>query len=83
MMNILLLLVRDFGKLVLVAFIVFTPIAYYAVNSWLSSYAYRTGIGLSLYLISGGIMAMITLVAVLFQSVKAAAANPVSALRNE
>jgi putative ABC transport system permease protein len=83
MMNILLLLIRDFGKLVLAAFVIFTPIAYYAVNSWLSSYAYKTGIGLSLYLISGGMIILIALGAVLFQSMKAAAANPVIALRNE
>ncbi|HTF18802.1 MAG TPA: ABC transporter permease [Chryseolinea sp.] len=81
--NILLLLVRDFGRLVLAAFVIFTPIAYYAVNSWLSAYTYKTGIGLSLYVMAGGIICLVTLLAVLFQSAKAATASPVSSLRNE
>jgi len=81
--SILLLLIKDFGKLVLVAFALSVPIAHYAVSQWLSSYAYKTGIGLSLYLTVGGIICLITLFAVLFQSVKAASASPVSSLRNE
>lgn len=81
--NILFLLIKDFGKLVAIAFVIFTPIAWYGVNNWLSSYAYNAGVGLSLYVIAGGIITVIAMGAVLFQSVKAASANPVSALRNE
>ncbi|MEJ1236788.1 ABC transporter permease [Chryseolinea sp. T2] len=81
--SILLLLLKDFGKLVLVAFIVFSPVAYFAVSSWLSSYAYNPGIGPSLYVIPAIIISTIAAAAVLVQSIRAATANPVASLRNE
>ncbi|MGC3948293.1 MAG: ABC transporter permease [Chryseolinea sp.] len=81
--SILLLLMKDFGKLVLIAFVVFSPVAYYVVRSWLSSYAYNPGIGLSLYVIPAIIISVIASAAVLFQSMRAATANPITSLRNE
>jgi putative ABC transport system permease protein len=81
--NILVLLVGQFGKLVLVAFVVSAPVAHYVVNQWLSAYAYKTEIKPWLYLIAGGWIAVVTLLTVLFQSIRAAKANPVNALRSE
>lgn len=81
--SILALLMGSFGKLVAVAFVIAAPTAYYGVNMWLSAYAYKTDIGAGLYLLSGVLIAGVTLLTVLFQSLKAASANPIDALRNE
>lgn len=81
--SIVLLLSRDFGKLILVAFFVSAPTAWYAVNWWLESYTYKTEIGVPVYLLSGALAFTIALVTMSYQSIKAAATNPVESLRTE
>jgi putative ABC transport system permease protein len=77
------LLCKEFTKLVVIAFIVAAPIAFYAMNRWLENFAYRIEIGWLVFVISGLIALLIALLTVGFQAVKAATANPVKSLRYE
>lgn len=81
--NILLLLSKKFIAWVLIANIIAIPVAYYFMNKWLQSFAYRVEIGWWVFALSGGIALLIALATVSFQAVKAAIANPVEALRYE
>jgi putative ABC transport system permease protein len=81
--NIVLMLSKDFGKLILISCIVSAPFAWYAVNRWLENYTYKTVIGWSVYLAAGGTALIIGLLTMSYQSLKAASANPVDSLRNE
>lgn len=81
--SIVLLLSKDFGKLILIAFVVSAPMAWYAVNWWLESYTYKTEIGVPVYLLAGALAFTIALVTMSYQSIKAAGTNPVESLRTE
>ena len=81
--QIVLLLNKDFTRLVLVAFVVAIPLAYFAVQRWLEEFAYRIDIGVASFLISGVLALFVAWMTVSFQSVRAARANPVKSLRNE
>jgi len=81
--QILLLLSRDFVRLVLIASIIAFPIAYYFMDQWLQSFAYRTPIHWSLFVLAGLITLLIALLTVSFQSVRTARTNPVEVLKNE
>lgn len=74
---------REFVKWVVFANIVAWPIAYYFINNWLQSFAYRTNISLWIFVLSGGIALLVALTTVIFQAVKAAIANPVNSLKYE
>lgn len=77
------LLAKDFLKLVLVAILVASPIAWYGMQRWLNGFAYRIDIQWWMFVTVGITAIMIALLTVGFQSVKAALANPVKSLRNE
>lgn len=81
--SILVLLSRDFGKLILIAFVLAIPVTWYAVDWWLSGYSYKTNIGMTVYLYSGLLAFIIAIVTMSFQSLKAALTNPVTSLRSE
>ncbi|MBC7935267.1 MAG: ABC transporter permease [Rhizobacter sp.] len=77
------LLAGDFVKLVLVAIIIGTPIAWFITNKWLQDFAYKINIGWLVFVLAG-LMAMgIALLTISFQSIKAAIQNPVKSLRTE
>ena len=77
------LLSKEFVVLVIIAFFMATPIAYYFLSTWLQQYAYRTDISWWIFAVSGAGALVITLLTVSFQSVKAALMNPVKSLRSE
>lgn len=77
------LLSQDFIKLVLIAFLVGAPIAWYAMLRWLEDFAYRTTIGLGLILGAGLLSIVIALLTVSYQALSTALANPVDSIRNE
>lgn len=77
------LLSKDFLKLVIIGFVIATPIAWYAMNRWLEDFAYRIEIGPGVFLLAGATAIAIALAAVSWQSMKAALMNPVDSLRNE
>ena len=74
---------KDFMKLVVVALLIASPIAWYAMHTWLNDFAYRTDIHWWIFLLAGGLTVGIALLTVSFQSVKAALMNPVKSLRSE
>jgi putative ABC transport system permease protein len=77
------LLSSEFLWLVFIALIIASPIAWYAMNMWLQSFAYRTPVEWWMFALSGGIIIGIALITVSFQAVKAAIINPIKSLRNE
>jgi putative ABC transport system permease protein len=77
------LLAKDFLKLVLIAIVIASPIAYYFMQQWLSDFAYRIDIQAWMFVAAGFAAVLIAFLTVGFQSVKAALANPVKSLRSE
>lgn len=77
------MLSKDFAKLVLIAYIIALPVAWWAMNKWLQSFAYRISISWWIFLAAGISALLIALITVSFQSIKAAVANPVKSLRTE
>jgi putative ABC transport system permease protein len=77
------LLSKDFLKLVVIAFVIATPLAWYFMNKWLQDYAYRININWWVFAITGALIILIALITVSFQAIKAAIANPVKSLRTE
>ena len=81
--SIVFLLSREYGKLVLIAFVLSTPVAWYGVQWWLQSYSYRATIGFSVYMLAGGITLLIALLTIGYQCIRAALMNPAQSLRSE
>ncbi|MEO5909265.1 MAG: ABC transporter permease [Pelobium sp.] len=77
------LLSKDFLKLVIIAFFIASPIAWWVMNDWLSAYEYRIAIGWTVFLTTGFISVAIAILTVSFQAIKAALANPIKSLRTE
>ncbi len=77
------LLSRDFLRLVAISFVVAVPVGYYLMNQWLQGFAYRVELSALVFLGSGVLAFVIAWLTVGFESVKAAMANPVNALRSE
>ncbi|MEO0334481.1 MAG: FtsX-like permease family protein [Bacteroidota bacterium] len=77
------LLSKDFIRLVLIAFVIATPISYWLATQWLENFAYRTEIGVGIFTLAGVAALLIAWLTVSFQSLKAALANPVDSLRDE
>jgi putative ABC transport system permease protein len=81
--EILLLLNKDFVKWVAIAFVIATPIAWYAMNKWLQNFAYKTELSWWIFALAGLLALGIALLTVSWQSLRAATRNPVEALRYE
>ena len=77
------LMAKDFVRLVIIAVIIATPIAWYAMHSWLEGFNYRIHIGAWTFVVAGLLAIIIALVTVGYQAVAAALANPVRNLRSE
>ncbi|MBK1441205.1 ABC transporter permease [Parapedobacter sp. ISTM3] len=77
------LLSTDFVKLVLIAVVVGSPIAWWAMNKWLEDFAYRIEIQWWMFAAAGAVAVTIALFTVSWQAVRAALANPVDSLRDE
>jgi putative ABC transport system permease protein len=81
--NIAALLSGDFIRLVIIAIVIASPIAWYFMNKWLIGFNYRIRISWSVFALAGIAAIVIALITVSFQAVKAAIANPVKSLRSE
>jgi putative ABC transport system permease protein len=77
------MLSKDFLKLVVIAAIIAFPLAWWAMHSWLQDFAYRTTISWWVFIMAGVLAALIAVVTVSFQTIKAAIMNPVKSLRTE
>lgn len=81
--GIVVLLSKDFTKLIIIAFILATPFAWYMMDTWLQNFAYRIQLGVGIFLLAGVIALLIAWITVSYQSIKAAIVNPVKSLKNE
>jgi ABC-type antimicrobial peptide transport system permease subunit len=81
--QILLLISKDFLKLVLIAFVIAVPLTWWFMNDWLGKYTYRINISIWLFGIVGAIVLLLTLVVINLNTMRAATANPVKSLRTE
>jgi putative ABC transport system permease protein len=81
--SIVILLSKEFGKLILISFLLSAPIAWYAVNWWLKNYTYKAEVGIFVYILAGLFAFLIAWLTMGYQSIKAASANPVKSLRSE
>jgi putative ABC transport system permease protein len=77
------LLSREFLRLVIIALLIASPIAWFAMHSWLEGFAYRTIIAWWVFPLAASAAILITFLTVGFHSIKAAVANPVKSLRSE
>ncbi|WP_420320825.1 FtsX-like permease family protein [Flagellimonas sp.] len=81
--NITVLISKDFLKLIALAIVIASPLAYYFMNEWLSDFAYRINIPAWAFGLAGGLTLLVTLLTIGFQAIKSAMANPVNSLRTE
>jgi putative ABC transport system permease protein len=77
------LMAKDFVKLIGIAFVIASPVAYWALNKWLQDFAFHISIGWWVFAMAGLVALFIALITVSFQGVKAALMNPVNSLRKE
>jgi len=81
--GVVLLLSKQFGKLILIANLIAWPLAYYVLHRWLQNFFYRISIGLEIFALSAVLVLVIAFISIGYQSIKAALSNPADALRNE
>jgi|WetSurSiteA1Bulk_404760.scaffolds.fasta_scaffold00109_4 putative ABC transport system permease protein len=81
--EIMFMLNKDFVKLVLLAFVIACPIAWYAMHKWLQEFAYKTALSWWVFAAAGAVAITVALLTVSWQSWRAATRNPVEALRYE
>ena len=81
--NLVYLLCKDFGKLILIAFLFAVPVSWYFMQEWLTDFAYATSVGISVFLLAGLLILMMTILSVFYQSTRVALINPVETLKQE
>jgi len=81
--GIVLLLAKDLLKLVIIAMLIATPIAWVMMNKWLQDFAYRVDIGWWVFAVAGLLGLLIAFMTVAVKAVRAAMMNPVKSLRTE
>lgn len=81
--NIVALLSKEFIVLVMIAFVIAAPAAWYAASQWLDGFAYRTPLGWPVFALGGIASLLVALLTISYQSLKAAWANPVDSIRYE
>ena len=81
--SIVTLLSRDFLRLVFIAIVIATPVAWFIMNKWLQDFAYKTNISGWIFLLAASLAILITIITVSFRAIRAAVVNPVESLRSE
>ncbi|MDR9410947.1 MAG: ABC transporter permease, partial [Balneolaceae bacterium] len=81
--NIVLLVNKEFTKLVAIAFVIAAPIAWYGMNNWLQDFAYRIELGIGIFFLVGLVTLSVAWLTVSYQSIKATLINPTESLRSE
>ena len=81
--NIVLLLSNDFIRLIIIGFVIASPLAYFVMHAWLKDFAYRINIEWWVFAAAGLLAFAIAIITISFQAIKAAVANPVKSLRTE
>jgi len=81
--SIIFLIANEYLKCIAVAIVIAWPIGYFVMSRWLKNFVYRTSFGVEIFILSGLLAFIFTLMTVSYQSIKAALANPVDTLRYE
>ena len=81
--QIIVMLSQNFARLILISFILVSPVTYYLLSMWLQKFAYRIGINPLLFLVGGLVALTIALLTISYHAIKSARENPVKALRYE
>ncbi|MBO9151265.1 ABC transporter permease [Chitinophaga sp. GCM10012297] len=81
--NILWLFGKEFGKLLLIAFVIAAPVAWYVMTDWLQNFAYRIRIGVGIFALAILVTVVVAVVSIGYRSVQAALMNPMRSLRSE
>jgi putative ABC transport system permease protein len=81
--SIVVLLSREFGKLIVIAFVLAAPLSWFAAKWWLQSYTYKAEVGLAVYVLAGVAAFMVAWLTMGYQSIRAALANPVNSLKSD
>ena len=81
--NIVLMLSKDFIKLVIIAFLIALPVAWFVMNNWLQNFAYRININIWIFIAAGVLALFVAIATISFQTIKAAVANPATILKSE
>ena len=81
--SIVMLLSKEFGRLIVLSFVLAAPIAWYAADWWLKNYTYKVDVGILVYLLAGSLAFAIAWLTMGYHSIKAASSNPVNSLRSE
>jgi len=77
------MLSKDFLKLIIIAVVIATPIAWWVMSKWLEDFAYRINISWWIFAVAGALALIIAMITVSLQAIKAAIANPIKSLRTE
>ena len=81
--SIVILLTSGFVRWIVLANLIAWPVAYFAMNRWLTSYAYRIETGVTVFILAGFMSVLVAVLTIIFQSMKASLANPVKTLKYE
>ena len=81
--SVLIMLQKDFGKLIIIASAIALPAGYYIIRLWLNSYPYHVGLSVSYFIVSFLIITLIATLTLIFNTLRAASLNPADTLRNE
>jgi len=81
--QIVVMMSAEFVRLVLIAFVIAVPVAYYGMSKWLQGFAYKVSIGWFVFALAGLVALAIALITISFESIKSALNNPIDSLRSE
>jgi putative ABC transport system permease protein len=81
--QIVLLLSKDFSKLIVIAFLIACPVAWYAIHSWLNNFAFHVEINFLVFIVVGLTTLAIALLTISYRALQAAYSNPIKTLRHE
>lgn len=81
--NVLMLLSKEFAKLIIIGFCFAVPVSYFVMNNWLRNFTFRVELSVMTFLIAGALTLLIALMTVSYQVVRAASKNPIETLKYE
>ena len=81
--NFIFLFSKEFILLIVIAFLIAAPLAYYVINNWLQNFAYQIHINAGIFIIAIVASILIAGITIAYQAIKAGVANPVKSLRSE
>lgn len=81
--GIVILMSKDFSRLIVIAFVIVVPVAWYVTNQWLNDFAYKIAVSPFVFVAAGFMVLLIAFGSVFYQALKAALINPSETLRNE